>query len=95
MAPLLILGCRQDKTPSAVALQELATIENAVKWLPVPSMASAPQGERVIGGQVNGVTGPGSRQSDPRTGDNWPAHCPQAVRWTAASGAPVTPRAKI
>ncbi|MGY3883896.1 hypothetical protein ACW5XG_20835, partial [Aeromonas veronii] len=54
-----------------------------------------PQGERVIGGQVNGVTGARSRQSDPSTGDNWPAHCPQAVRWTAASGAPVTPRAKI
>ena len=43
VAPLLILGSLQDKTPSAVALQELATIENAVKWLPVPSMASAPR----------------------------------------------------
>ena len=43
VAPLLILGGWQDKTPLPVALQELATIENAVKWLPVPSMASAPR----------------------------------------------------
>jgi len=27
--------------------------------------------------------------------DNWPAHCPQAVRWTAASGTPVNHLAKI
>ena len=43
VAPLLILGGWQDKTPSAVVGQLPETIENAVKWLPVPSMASAPR----------------------------------------------------